>query len=506
MSDISSSRVSAYHTSLTALAAFSGEGNLKGKAYDSAKQFAGSVLVPLLQGGILLSEEISRATKGLPEEYRSRVSSEDLDSEVLEAQIQSYDASIAQTQSLIRSELSKDSMEDSDLIYLQKLYHRQVQARNKLQEKLDKLLAFDGYSPSLFNSISALEGAVNDGLAVVTGSFSGFSGSFSLPSNMGWAKTIGSQWQVRSEGITQSYQAIVDKVSRGEALTEEDIEAIQRYQELYPGVELEKKVEEAIKVYNIEQNYQLVLAKAQNNQELVTEDIVYIIAYGKIHPNSSHPVELELAVQNYLNKGDIEKNFTIITTTGNEMLGNFLEDSIEGMGRELGKAVSEEIYTNRYSIELTAGVILGKTPGATRAVTETAETMIVSGSKALGKGISFSTGTLIGVGINMLSGDTAEEAWGKELTVGVTTAVVSGGVYLSSVGLTAVGLISAPVTLGIGATIVLGVGVSMINDWAREQWPELKEFEDNVGRAVVDTWNNATEMISNVWDFANPFD
>ncbi|HEL9633521.1 TPA: hypothetical protein U0K44_000331 [Streptococcus suis] len=111
----------------------------------------------------------------------------------------------------------------------------------------------------------------------------------------------------------------------------------------------------------------------------------------------------------------------------------------------------------------------------------------------------------------MASGDTAEEAWGKEIVTGATTAVIT---PIATVGvttvLTGIGVIatgaSLPVAAVVGVGIAVGIGVNMANDWLREEFPEVKEFEDNVGEAVVDGWNNLCNATSDALNFINPFD
>lgn len=59
---MTSNHIAAYQGLIASLQGFSGTADLKGAAYDSAKTYASSVLVPLLQGAILLSEKIASST------------------------------------------------------------------------------------------------------------------------------------------------------------------------------------------------------------------------------------------------------------------------------------------------------------------------------------------------------------------------------------------------------------------------------------------------------------
>lgn len=85
-----SSHIQSYNDLIKSLATLSSASELKGKAYESAKSYADTVILPLLQGGILLSEGISTAMSKLPDDYSSQVAPESLDSDILDQQIQTY--------------------------------------------------------------------------------------------------------------------------------------------------------------------------------------------------------------------------------------------------------------------------------------------------------------------------------------------------------------------------------------------------------------------------------
>lgn len=43
--------------------------------------------------------------------------------------------------------------------------------------------------------------------------------------------------------------------------------------------------------------------------------------------------------------------------------------------------------------------------------------------------------------------------------------------------------------------MAVGSVVNLANDWTREKFPEVKEFEDNIGKGVVDTWNSGVDTV-----------
>ena len=70
------SQVEAYQDLQSAIQKFSEDTeSLKGDAYNSARSFFASVLLPLSKGGQLYAETFSQAIKKLPEDYQTMVDS-----------------------------------------------------------------------------------------------------------------------------------------------------------------------------------------------------------------------------------------------------------------------------------------------------------------------------------------------------------------------------------------------------------------------------------------------
>lgn len=68
--------------------AFISETDLKGKTYDSAKEYSSNTYIPLADGIILLSEAMIEAHQQFPQKYIDEVDSNSLDSDILHDQIQ----------------------------------------------------------------------------------------------------------------------------------------------------------------------------------------------------------------------------------------------------------------------------------------------------------------------------------------------------------------------------------------------------------------------------------
>lgn len=167
-------RTTAYDDLIASMTKLSGAGELKGKAYESAKQYATSVMVPIFQGGILLSEAVDKSVGNLPKEYSSQVEPESLDSDVLEQQIQHYQSLYDAAKSLYDSLMAEEELDLAAISQAETAMSENQKKIDELKEKLRKLLAFDGKSPSLFDSIDGLKSAVEQGLAQASRDFSNF--------------------------------------------------------------------------------------------------------------------------------------------------------------------------------------------------------------------------------------------------------------------------------------------------------------------------------------------
>ncbi|WP_413488490.1 T7SS effector LXG polymorphic toxin [Carnobacterium divergens] len=195
-------------------------------------------------------------------------------------------------------------------------------------------------------------------------------------------------------------------------------------------------------------------------------------------------------------KSDYEDIVSLLQTTGVTIASEKAEKIFMEKGLDYSQRASNYIWSNRYSIEMFDGRILGEVPEATLAAREATEGTVKGVSKYFGKALTEGAGTLVGVGMDMYYGDTAEEAWGKEITTGVATAGVVGAIGMGSSALVSVGLLANPIGVGVVGAIAIGVGVGIANDWLRDNFKEVKDFEDKVGNAVVSGWNNFAGGVS----------
>lgn len=177
---------------------------LTGKAYDTSKAFFSTVLYPLAQGGILLSEAVDKAVTKFPQDYQSQVDSGNLKQSDLEEKIRQADRLIGQAEgirTMLESSLTPDIIKSSQLAANLRLLESYSGVKRILEEKLDKLMTFNYNSPRIFEEIQALEDAIDQGLAQTTTAFNPATGTFTIPSKgaLSWSKTITEKWKAKEQ-------------------------------------------------------------------------------------------------------------------------------------------------------------------------------------------------------------------------------------------------------------------------------------------------------------------
>ncbi|MBC2006506.1 hypothetical protein IA868_01530 [Listeria welshimeri] len=173
-----------------AIAQFTAETALKGQAYDSAKQFFEAVYVPLANGFILIVETLQKAAMKMVDEYRTEVDGNSLQEEALRNQIHQL-ANLIEESTICfappATDLSANGISANPFL---PFYEDQ---KRDIQKKLDKLMAYDGVSATLFAEVEGLIVSVEAGLKEVGSgkAFNTNTGLFSISSlNMNWANNI----------------------------------------------------------------------------------------------------------------------------------------------------------------------------------------------------------------------------------------------------------------------------------------------------------------------------
>lgn len=172
---------------------------LSGTAYDSFRTFITSVVQPLKEAGIALAEATQESVKKLPTSYRTEVADEDLQEEKLVSDIEQCDRMIAIFHAEINEIAASKSTSAGDFQRLQRLQRIQglnvlesifKATKNKLQEKLNKLRAFNASSPSIFWEIDVLAQAIQIAVNQINVAWNPNTGIYSIPKDLSWSDLV----------------------------------------------------------------------------------------------------------------------------------------------------------------------------------------------------------------------------------------------------------------------------------------------------------------------------
>ncbi|MBC1922900.1 pre-toxin TG domain-containing protein [Listeria grayi] len=161
---------------------------LKGVTYDSAKKYFSETYLPLANGMILAAEALQRAAKQFPQKYISEVDSNSLQEAKLRMQMQ-------RLEQLAQFAENMDDMAKSTPLspLFEKLAGSYRQQKQKIHEKLEKLMIFNGTSLLIFIEAEQLFASVEAGLKEISGGkgFHASTKSFStMGMKLGWAAPI----------------------------------------------------------------------------------------------------------------------------------------------------------------------------------------------------------------------------------------------------------------------------------------------------------------------------
>lgn len=256
MSSVGKARVDAYNSAVKALSNFNGAGDLQGSAYDSGKQYGVSVITPLIKGAIMYSEYLSEAVPKLPSKYRSEVGDEDLDSAVLESEIQSLESSISSLRGSLRAMEGSDHADKSLLQNISSRMDGLTSQKNEKMDKLRKLNLFAGSSNEVFSgegakSMDTVVKNLASGLNMIQGDFASFGGTFPKHSGktLNWANSIEGEWDKKAK-IDEDYQKVLEKANKGKELSDDDVKKINAYKKRYTNRELPDNLQQKIDAYN----------------------------------------------------------------------------------------------------------------------------------------------------------------------------------------------------------------------------------------------------------------
>ena len=207
------SQVEAYQDLQSAIQKFSEDTeSLKGDAYNSARSFFASVLLPLSKGGQLYAETFSQAIKKLPEDYQSMVDSKSWREDDLLDKIRQEEQMIAYLDEVNQSlsSLTMDSEEKGRLRRSNVELMRGHHANKRVYETiLRDLRAYDSYSGGLFDDLDSIDVQLSRGLAQIESSWDAKTGVFKVPSDLTWANYLSAYSDTKDMKLSRQEKAFV---------------------------------------------------------------------------------------------------------------------------------------------------------------------------------------------------------------------------------------------------------------------------------------------------------
>ena len=207
------SQVEAYQDLQSAIQKFSEDTeSLKGDAYNSARSFFASVLLPLSKGGQLYAETFSQAIKKLPEDYQSMVDSKSWREDDLLDKIRQEEQMIAYLDEVNQtlSSLTMDSEEKGRLRRSNVELMRGHHANKRVYETiLRDLRAYDSYSGGLFDDLASIDVQLSRGLAQIETSWDAKTGVFKVPSDLTWANYLSAYSDTKDMKLSRQEKAFV---------------------------------------------------------------------------------------------------------------------------------------------------------------------------------------------------------------------------------------------------------------------------------------------------------
>ena len=207
------SQVEAYQDLQSAIQKFSEDTeSLKGDAYNSARSFFASVLLPLSKGGQLYAETFSQAIKKLPEDYQSMVDSKSWREDDLLDKIRQEEQMIAYLDEVNQflSSLTMDSEEKGRLRRSNVELMRGHHANKRVYETiLRDLRAYDSYSGGLFDDLDSIDVQLSRGLAQIETSWDAKTGVFKIPSDLTWANYLSAYSDTKDMKLSRQDKAFV---------------------------------------------------------------------------------------------------------------------------------------------------------------------------------------------------------------------------------------------------------------------------------------------------------
>ena len=167
-------------------------GELKGQAYDAMREYFEEVIMPIVKGGKLLLELITKVSKELPERYIREVHSSSLNEEELELIIAEYRAQERRLESLMSNEIVQGEYKYKNHLLVSSNAYRDM--RRYYEELLWKLRLFNQRTEHITREIEELSRAIRAGLRAIgnTSCYNQMTGEFDIEVLKGeeWLKKL----------------------------------------------------------------------------------------------------------------------------------------------------------------------------------------------------------------------------------------------------------------------------------------------------------------------------
>ena len=188
---------------ISVLSAFHNEDELKGKAYDSAKNHVVGTVIPIVQGVILYQEAIALACQNFVSNYTAEVDGKSWRQSELEEKIRFAEQQLAELER--KSQLYSNNKGMSIVDFSASIAVAES-ARQVFQEILDNLLAFNDSSPTIFAEAESYLAAASTGLSQAGQSWDASTQTYLPPrrdADLSWKAIINSGWTKRQEMIEE---------------------------------------------------------------------------------------------------------------------------------------------------------------------------------------------------------------------------------------------------------------------------------------------------------------
>ena len=188
---------------ISVLSAFHNEDELKGKAYDSAKNHVVGTVIPIVQGVILYQEAIALACQNFVSNYTAEVDGKSWRQSELEEKIRFAEQQLAELER--KSQLYSNNKGMSIVDFSASIAVAES-ARQVFQEILDNLLTFNESSPTIFAEAETYLAAASTGLSQAAQSWDASTQTYLPPrrdADLSWKGTINTGWTKRQEMIEE---------------------------------------------------------------------------------------------------------------------------------------------------------------------------------------------------------------------------------------------------------------------------------------------------------------